>query len=194
MATFGQEHDVFADAIGWDTYEELLHLFAIPRLMEDLDRFIDTPSTPPQTTIPTLMERLDNPSHISVSSSEGDPDLPGEDWMKFDAGRPAHYRFIFPNEQGRPELAKYIRYLVTDKGVVHQGTRGKGEAVYGQPLHALAFPTPNFNRPGIKDTDHTIFHPACAARIVVDDALESLADPGVIADVHRLRDSTNALE
>ena len=50
-----------------------------------------------------------------------------------------------------------------------------------------AFPSPNFNRPRIKDTDLNIFHPLSTNRHLVDNALIDLKDPGVITDVHRYR-------
>ena len=135
---------------------------------------------------PTLLQRLT--VHAATQTEAlADDNHPGGEWMKFNLGNPAHYPFVFVNEQSQPEAAKYIRYLSANDGVVHQGTRGKDQPIYATTLHARAFPTPNFSRPGIKDTDLYIFHPSSSSRIIVDDALYHLGDPGVIADVHTLR-------
>ena len=67
-----------------------------------------------------------------------------------------------------------------------QGCKKKGTPAYGMALHACTFPNPNFSRPGIKDTDLSAFHPDSVNRLLVDNALIHLVDPGVVADVHTL--------
>ena len=56
-----------------------------------------------------------------------------------------------------------------------------------------AYPSPNFNRQGVKDTNLYIFHPAHLSRLMVDTVLVNLKDPGVLADVHRLRGYHNII-
>ena len=56
-----------------------------------------------------------------------------------------------------------------------------------------AYPSPNFNHQGVKDTDLNIFHPTHISCLLVDTALVNLKDPGVLADVHRLRAYHNSL-
>ena len=56
-----------------------------------------------------------------------------------------------------------------------------------------AYPSPNFNRQGIKDTDLNLFYPAHLSHLMVDMALVNLKDPGVLADVHRLRGYHNVI-
>jgi len=114
--------------------------------------------------------------------------------MRLNPGNTSHYPLVFVGADTRPRAAKYIHYLSVNDGVVHQGTEGKDKAIYGTPLHARAFPTPNFHCPGVKDTDHTIFNPSSTSYLVVDDALYHLGDPGIIADVHMLRAQYNKLE
>ena len=114
--------------------------------------------------------------------------------MRFNLGNTSHYPLVFIGTDARPHAAKYIRYLSVNDGVVHQGTEGKDKAIYGTPLHACSYPTPNFHCPGAKDTNHTIFNPSSTSRLVVDDALYHLGDPGVIADVHMLHAQYNKLE
>jgi len=114
--------------------------------------------------------------------------------MHYNPGNASHYPFSFIGTDQRPCVAKYIWYLNINDGVIHQGTDGKGKAVLGTPLHARAFPTPNFNRPGAKDTDHTIFDPSSTSRLIVDDAIYHLGDPGIVADIHTLHVQINKLE
>jgi len=73
------------------------------------------------------------------------------------------------------------------------GTRGKNQKEYATPLQAKAYPSPNFNRRGVKDTNLNLFHPAHLSRLMVDTALVNLKDPGILADVHRLRGLHNII-
>ena len=139
---------------------------------------------------PTLI-RISTPSELSVTDAgvqaDEDPDHPGDGWMLFDSNNPGHYQVIFNNEQGQPEVAKYIKYISVGDGMAVQGCRKKGTPAYGMALHARAFPNPNFSRPRIKDTDLSAFHPDSVNHLLVDNALVRLIDPGVVADVHTLR-------
>ena len=90
-------------------------------------------------------------------------------------------------------MAKYICFRTIDKDTHLVGTQGKGEAEYATPLYAKAYPSPNFNRRRVKDTDLNIFHPTHTSRLLVDTALVNLRDPGVLADVHRFRAYHNTL-
>ena len=168
-----------------DTFDQITHFTFIPIFMDMIGPYIEDSEEevgPP----PTLLQRLT--VHVATQTEVfTDDNHPGGEWMKFNLSNPAHYPFVLINEQLQPEAAKYIRYLSANDGVVHQGTRGKDQPIYATPLHARAFPTPNFSRPGIKDTDLYIFHPSSSSQIIVDDALYHLGDPGIIADVHTLR-------
>jgi hypothetical protein len=53
-------------------------------------------------------------------------------------------------------------------------------------LHMCAFSNPNFHYPGIKDTDLSAFHPDLVNRCLVDNALISIINPGIVADVHTM--------
>ena len=90
-------------------------------------------------------------------------------------------------------MAQYICYRSIGEDTHLVGVRRKGDREYSTPLHARAFPSPNFNRSGVKDTDLNIFHPLSTSRLLVDNALIDLKDPGVIADVHRYRAYQNEL-
>ena len=130
---------------------------------------------------------LATPSHISVTDSEEETDHPGQDWIEYDATNPKHYPLIFINENNKEEVARYIRYHNIGDGVHLQGRRSKFSPLYAVPLHARAYSITNFFRAGVKDTELAIFHPSATSRIVIDDALFHLGDPGIIADIHTLR-------
>ena len=182
-----------------NTFNDLSHLHFIPIFtdiihpyMEDSNRSVDTPP-------PTLLHHIPTPTEIAHASMqteemEEDTDHPGGQWMRFNPGNTSHYPLVFINTDTRPCVAKYICYLSVNDGVIHQGTEGKDKCIYGTPLHIQSYPTPNFYCPGVKDTDHTIFHPSSTSCLVIDDALYHLGDPGVIADVHMLRAQYNKLE
>jgi len=181
-----------------DTFNNLSHLYFIPIFtniinpyMEDSDGLVDT-------LPPTLLQHITTLAEMAHASTQTedmeDTDHPGGQWMHFNPSNTSHYPLIFISTDARPHVAKYIHYLSVNDGVVHQGTEGKDKAIYGTPLHARSYPTPNFHHPGVKDTDHTIFHPSSTSQLVVDNALYHLGDPGVIADIHMLHAQYNKLE
>ena len=122
-----------------------------------------------------------------MSDKLEDPTYPGEGWALFDAGSPGHYPLVFSNDEGQSEVAKYICFHSIEEDTYLVGTHGKNKKEYATPLQVKAYPSPNFNRHGVKDTDLHIFHPAHLSCLMVDMALVNLKDPGVLADVHRLR-------
>ena len=136
---------------------------------------------------PTLLQRISTPSHISVTDSEEETDHPGGDWIEYDATNPKHYPLVFINESNEEEVAKYIRYYNIGDGVHLQGRRSKFSPLYAVPLHARAYSIANFFRAGVKDTELAIFHPSATSRLVINDALFHLGDPGIITDIHTLR-------
>ena len=181
------------------------HLFFVPQILDEIEPFIHNESV--QSDEPVHLATRYNPT-ISLSTSPSsspvqinpplsaeleDPAHPGIGWALFDAGNTGHYPLIFLNKQSQPEIAKYICFRTVDEETHLVGTRGKGEAEYATPLHAKAYPSPNFNRCGVKDTDLNIFHPAHTSRLLVDTALVALKDPGVLADIHRFRAYHNTL-
>ena len=182
-----------------EAFDDLAHLRFIPIFTDLIDLYMEDSDGSVDTPPPTLLHCVPTPAEIAHASTqteekEEDTDHPGGQWMHFNPGNTSHYPLVFISTDARPRVAKYIRYLSVNDGVVHQGTEGKDKAIYGTPLHAHSYPTPNFHRPGAKDTDHTIFDPSSTSRLVVDDALYHLGDPGVIADVHMLRAQYNKLE
>ena len=146
--------------------------------LEDSDQEV----RPPPTLLQCITINVKTQTEVSM-----DNDHPGGEWMKFNLGNPAHYPLVYVSEDIHPHVAKYICYLSLKDGVVHQGTSGKNKPIYATPLHAHAFPTPNYHHPGIKDTDLYIFHPSSTSQTIVDDVLYHLGDLGIIADIHTLR-------
>ena len=97
------------------------------------------------------------------------------------------YPLVFLNEYGQDEIAQYVtfRQVGVDTHIV--GVHKQGDPEYSIPLHARAHPSPNFNRPGVKDYDLNIFHPSSTSRLLIDNTIIDLKDPGVVADVYRYR-------
>ena len=186
-------------------FSAVQHLFLVPQILDEIEPFIHDDSV--QSDEPVHLAQRYNPT-ISLSTSPSsspvqlepplsaeldDPTHPGVGWALFDAGNPGHYPIVFINERSQPEIAKYICFRTVEEETHLIGTRGKGEAEYATPLHARAYPSPNFNRRGVKDTDLNLFHPAHTSRLLVDTALVALRDPGVLADVYRFRAYHNTL-
>jgi len=55
-------------------------------------------------------------------------------------------------------------------------------------------PAPNFNHPGVKDYDLNIFHPSSTSRLLIDNAIIDLKDPGVVTDIYRYQAHQSELE
>jgi len=137
---------------------------------------ISLSSTPsPIPNIPQLTIQLDDPNH------------PGPGWSKYNRGDMRQYPLVFLNKYGQDEIARYVtfRQVGIDTHIV--GVCKKGDPKYSIPLHARAHPSPNFNRPGVKDYDLNIFHPSSTSRLLVDNAIIDLKVPGIVADVYRYR-------
>ena len=186
-------------------FSAVQHLFLVLQILDEIEPFMHDDSV--QSDEPIHLAQRYNPTvSLSVSPSSSpvqlnpplsaeldDPAHPGIRWALFDAGNAGHYPLVFLNEQDQPEVAKYICFRTVNKETHLVGTRGKGEAKYATPLYAKAYPSPNFNRRGVKDTDLNIFHPAHTSRFLVNAALVNLKDPGVLADIHRFRAYYNTL-
>jgi len=179
------------------------HLFFVPQILTEVEPFLDNDSVqsdPPESLgaryNPTI-SKSSSPSPITINPPLSDelnnPTYPGDGWALFDAGNPGHYPLTFVNDKSQPEVAKYICFRSTEEDTYLVGTMGKNEKEYATPLQAKAYPSPNFNRRGVKDTDLNLFHPAHLSRLMVDTALVNLKDPGILADVHRLRGLHNII-
>jgi len=184
-------------------FSAVQHLFFVPQVLTEVEPFLDDDSVqndPPESLgaryNPTISQ-TSSPSPITInpplSDELNDPTHPGKGWALFDSGNPGHYPLSFINDKGQPETAKYICFHSTEEDTYLVGTQGKGEKEYATPLQARAYPSPNFNHHGVKDTDLNLFHPAHLSCLMVDTALVNLKDPGVLADVHRLRGLHNII-
>ena len=186
-------------------FSAMQHLFLVPQVLDEIEPFMCDDSV--QNDKPVCLTQHYNPT-ISLSTSPSsspvqldpplsdeldDPTHPGVGWALFNAGNTGHYPLIFLNEQDQPEIAKYICFRTVDEETYLVGTQGKGEAEYATLLYAKAYPSPNFNHRGVKDTDLNIFHPAHTSHLLVDTALVAPRDPGVLADIHRFRAYHNTL-
>jgi len=178
-------------------FKAVQHLFFVPHVLDLTEPYMADDSINSDEPIrfaqyqPTITRSTSPSKSICLAppliSDLQDPDHPGEGWVQYDGTQPHLYPIVFLNKEGQAETAQYISYRSINKDTHLVGIRCKGACKYSTPLHAQAFPSPNFNRAGIKDTDLNIFHPSSTSRLLVDNTLIDLKDPGVIADVHRYR-------
>ena len=186
-------------------FSAVQHLFLVLQILDEIEPFLCNDSI--QSDKPVHLATHYNPT-ISLSTSSSlspvqlnpplsaeldNPAHPGVGWALFDTGNTGHYPLVFLNKQDQPEVTKYICFRTVDEEMHLVSTWGKGKAEYTTPLHAKAYPFPNFNHHGVKDTDLNIFHPAHTSHLLVNTALVALRDPGVLADVHRFRTYHNTL-
>jgi hypothetical protein len=173
-----------------EEYNAIAHLTYISALTDLIEPYlaqvIQLEDEPP-SLLQHITSAAPSPSHISISSDEDETDHPGGEWMLYDGSNPKHYVLVFINEQNEEEVAKYIRYLSVGDDMHLQGRQSKNTPLYAVPLHARAFSIANFWRSGLRDIDLAIFDPASDDRLVINNALFHLGDPGVIADIHSLR-------
>jgi hypothetical protein len=171
--------------ISIDDYNSIVHLAWVPAFVDMIDRYRESPDIAPN------LIRVPTPPHLNVPDAsvqaDEDPNHPGNGWMEYDDANPGHYQLIFVNEQGRAEVAHYIKYVSIGDSMAVQGCCKKGDRPHGMALHARAFPNPNFHYPGIKDTDLSAFHPDSVNHRLVDNALIAVINPGIVADVHTMR-------
>ena len=177
-------------------YTAVKHLFLIPQILDKIEGYmsdedvqskepvrfatynptISLSSTPsPIPNVPQLSVQLDDPNH------------PGLGWSKYNRGDTRQYPLVFLNKYGQDEIVRYITFRQVGINTHLVGTHKKGDPEYSIPLHAHAHPSPNFNRPGVKDYDLNIFHPSSTSRLIIDNAIIDLKDPGIVADVYRYR-------
>jgi len=189
----GLDDQIFTTS--FQDFSAVQHLFFVPQVLTEVEPFLDNnsiQSNPPKSLgaryNPTISQ-TSSPSPITInpplSDELNDPTYPGEGWALFDAGNPGHYPLSFVNDEGQPEVAKYICFRSTEEDTYLVGTQGKNEKEYATPLQAKAYPSPNLNCRRVKDTDLNLFHPTHLSCLMVDTALVNLKDPGVLADVHR---------
>jgi len=178
-------------------FKAVQHLFFVPYILDLTKPYMDDDSVNSGEPIrfaqyqPTIT-RSTSPSESiclapPLTSDLQDPDHPGKGWVRYDSTQPHLYPIVFLNEEGQAETAQYISYRSINEDTHLVSIRRKGDREYSTPLHTRAFPSPNFNRAGVKDTNLNIFHPSSTSCLLVDNALIDLKDPGVIADVHRYR-------
>ena len=180
-------------------FSAVQHLFLVPQILDKIEPFMYNDSI--QSDKPVYLAACYNPT-ISLSTTPSlspiqvnpplsaeleDPTHPGVGWALFNTGNTSHYPLVFLNEQDQPEVAKYICFRTINEETHLVSTQGKEEAEYAIPLYAKAYPSPNSNHCGVKNTDLNIFHPAHTSYLLVDTALVALRDPGVLADIHRFR-------
>jgi len=184
-------------------YTAIEHLFLVPQILEKIEGYMsdddvqsDEPirfteynptislsSTPsPIPNIPQLTEQLDDPNH------------PGTGWSKYDCSDTQQYLLVFLNEYRQDEVAQYVTFRQIGINTHIVGLCKWGDPEYSIPLHACTHPTPNFNCPRVKDYDLNIFHPSSTSRLLIDNTIIDLKDPGVVTDVYRYQAHQSKLD
>jgi len=189
----GLDDQIFTTS--FQDFSAVQHLFFVPQILTEVEPFLDNDDI--QSDLPESLAAWYNPT-VSKSSTPSpitinpplsdklkDPTHPGEGWALFNTGNPGHYPLIFSNNKDQSEVAKYICFRSMEEDTYLVGTQGKNKKEYATPLQAKAYPSPNFNHHGVKDTNLHIFHPTHLSHLMVDTALVNLKDPGVLADIHR---------
>jgi len=184
-------------------FKVVQHLFFVPCILDLTEPYISEDSINSDEPVcfaqyQLTVTRSTSPSESillapPLTSDLQDPDHPGEGWVQYDSTQPHLYPIVFLNKEGQAETAQYISYRSIGEDTHLVGVCHKGDQEYSTPLHARAFPSPNFNHSGVKDTDLNIFHPSSTSHLLVDNALIDLKDPGVITNVHRYRAYQNKL-
>jgi hypothetical protein len=108
---------------------------------------------------------------------------PGPPWFRWHASSGhSGYRV---QHQGRTIQCPYLRYEVRNGIPYEMGTEGAGETQFAQERFAELQPL--LEVPGVDDRDLEIFVKDVPFNFAFEQVLESLRDPGVLAEVARLR-------
>src|SRR6202008_2367667 len=126
-----------------------------------------SPSMPPRYVTPTAEDRIH----------------PGEGWYEFKPRQ--HISFItIPEDEHGPRMeAPFLKVEILSGDPTLLGTRGYGHPIYGVPLTALAFST----APPEHHIGFPLYHFQNAFDQRINQAVDTLRDLGVAADVYRLR-------
>jgi len=184
-------------------YTAVEHLFLIPQILDKIKGYMsdnDIQSDEPIhfTTYNPTISLSSMPSPIpnvpQLTDQLNDPNHPGDGWSEYDRGDTQQYPLIFLNEYGQDKIARYVTFRQVGVDTHLVGVRKRGDPEYSIPLHTWAHPSPNFNCPGVKDYDLNIFHPSSTSRLLIDNAIIDLKDPGVVTDVYRYQAHQSELE
>jgi len=136
-------------------FKVVQHLFFVPHILDLTEPYIDDDSVNSDEPIrftqyqPTVTRSTSPSESIRLAplltSDLQDPDHPGEGWVWYDGTQPHLYPIVFLNKEGQAETAQYISYRSINKDTHLVGVHRKGNREYSTPLHAQAFPSPNFN-------------------------------------------------
>ncbi|KAH9031986.1 hypothetical protein EDB84DRAFT_1438730 [Lactarius hengduanensis] len=150
-------------------------------------RCTPTPNPVGYITVPPPPDTPPSPSP-SPNPIREDNDHPGPGWLVYVPDDPRMPPVNIPTGRGGYEVARYVRYVIDQfDEPVSMGTRGRGQPHYGGVLTAQN--RPRDHNPNIRDDHLYSLHADFSHTREIDLALTSLGDPGVLADVHRLRRS-----
>jgi len=129
-----------------DAFDDLSHLRYIPIFTDIINPYMEEENEESiDDTPPTLLRRATNPAgmvHVFTQTEEWDANHPGGQWMRYDPGNASHYPFSFIGTDHRPRIAKYIRYLNVNDGVIHQRYGGQKQTSSWDPPSRTSIPYP----------------------------------------------------
>ena len=126
----GLDNTIFTTS--FKDFSTVQHLFFVPQILAEVEPFLNEDSVQSDklesltTRYNPTISQSSTPSPITInlplSDELKDPTYPGEEWARFDAGNPGHYPLVFSNEEGQPEVAKYICFCAMEEDTYLVGT------------------------------------------------------------------------
>jgi hypothetical protein len=106
-------------------------------------------------------------------------------WYRPNQGQPNSYSLLVPDEARKLIPAPLCATLPYLEEPLILGRLNDTSPIYAEPLYANK--RPDKGLPDVDDWDLSIFAADCTIRRHIDRLINNLQDPGVLADVHRLR-------
>jgi hypothetical protein len=120
-------------------------------------------------------------------SDEEDPRSKAQhNWTEYDPTEPNHYRVSYLDEFSWEQTCPYICYIYQEGVSTVQGCVEPHSTIYGNILHPRPAHTP---ADPVRDATFTMFHPHLTQCLLINNAITSLDDIGVVAKVARYRAS-----
>jgi hypothetical protein len=108
---------------------------------------------------------------------------PGDPFVLFKPLNPCHYPLQIQLPEGDTVEAQYIAFYQEAENPYMMGTIGYGCPIYGAPLMARE----DVTGPPDEDSTHVSFEPTHVFYGQINEAIQAIGDPGLMADVSRYR-------
>jgi hypothetical protein len=174
------EFDNFDSGQGLDTYDASYLFCSRSMVAEGMLAMFPSPYS--------SHECDDRIAHIDFTPSESPASFttlghPGAPWFCWTEGSGHSGYQVMHNEQSIQ--CQYLRYGVYDSVLYEMGTKGAGEPQFAWEVCSV--PHLPLEVPGVDDRDLDLFVKDVPFNFAIEQALESLGDPGALAEVARLR-------